>query len=145
MEGSKVLSRRRAGILFHPTSLPGEYGIGDFGAEAIRFLDWARAAGQTIWQILPVHPAPHGSPYGASSAFAGNPLLISPQRLREEGLLPAEALDRAPTFRNDGLDFQAVTSWKESVLRRSWKESRSEPRLLADLEAFRAAREQKAW
>src|SRR5262244_3340304 len=134
MEEPKVLSRRRAGVLLHATSLPGEFGIGDFGPEAEKFLDWAQSAGQTIWQVLPLHPAPHGSPYGSSSAFAGNPLLISPRRLREEGLLSADALARAPSFSGDRVDFHAVSSWKESLLRRSWKESRAEPRLLADLE-----------
>ncbi len=83
--------RRRAGILLHPTSLPGRYGIGDFGPEADRFLEWARSAGLGLWQVLPLHPAPHESPYSASSAFAGNTLLISPERLREEGLLSLPA------------------------------------------------------
>jgi len=145
MDDSGILSRRRAGILLHPTSLPGEYGIGDFGTEAIAFLDWAQSAGQTIWQVLPLHPAPHGSPYGASSAFAGNPLLISPARLRDEGLVSADALTGAPNFGRGGVDFGSVSSWKESLLRRSWKESRSEPRLLAELEAFRAEKKQQAW
>ena len=145
MEEPDVLSRRRAGILLHPTSLPGEFGIGDFGQEAVDFLDWLASAGQTIWQVLPLHPAPHASPYGASSAFAGNPLLISPRRLREEGLLSESALAGAPAFPRDHVDYHAVTGWKERILRRSWEESRDEPRLVEDLDAFRRAPGQAAW
>ncbi|HKF43627.1 MAG TPA: 4-alpha-glucanotransferase [Thermoanaerobaculia bacterium] len=145
MKGSEVLSRRRAGILLHPTSLPGGFGIGDFGREGVDFLDWLASAGQTIWQVLPLHPAPHASPYGASSAFAGNPLLISPRRLLEEGLLSESALAGVPEFPSGRVDYHAVRVWKEGVLRRSWQESRSEPRLLADLETFRRAPEQKSW
>ena len=138
---------RRAGILLHPTSLPGEFGVGDFGAEAESFLDWAQSAGQRVWQILPLHPAPHASPYGASSAFAGNPLLISPQRLREEGLLSAAALARAAntTFSRDRVDYEGVREWKERLLRVSWEESRSAPELHAALEVFRGAPGQASW
>src|SRR6266511_3405167 len=100
-----ALSRRRAGILLHPTSLPGRFGIGDFGPEAERFLEWAQSAGQRLWQVLPLHPAPHGSPYGASSAFAGNPLLISPDRLVEEGLLRADALAEVPEFASGRVEY----------------------------------------
>ena len=100
--------RRRAGILLHPTSFPGRYGIGDLGPEADRFLEWAESAGQGVWQVLPLHPAPHESPYGASSAFAGNTLLISPERLREEGLLSLPAAQAVPTFPQERVDFAKV-------------------------------------
>src|SRR6266446_7176580 len=101
-----VLSRRRAGILLHPTSLPGRFGVGDFGPEADRFLEWAKSAGQSLWQVLPLHPTFSGdSPYGAASAFAGNPLLISPERLVEEGYLPGSALDDVPRFPEGRVDF----------------------------------------
>ena len=73
---------RAAGILMPITSLPGKYGIGCFSKEAYAFVDWLKDAGQTFWQILPVHPTSYGdSPYQAYSAFAGQPLLISPDNL----------------------------------------------------------------
>ncbi|HEX9874958.1 MAG TPA: 4-alpha-glucanotransferase [Deferrimonas sp.] len=78
--------KRVSGILLHPTSLPGPYGLGSLGSEAYRFIDFLSAAGQSIWQILPLGPTGYGdSPYSAFSAFAGNPLLICPERLVERG------------------------------------------------------------
>jgi 4-alpha-glucanotransferase len=137
--------KRGAGILLHPTSLPGGFGIGDFGPEAERFLEWAQAAGQALWQVLPLHPAPHGSPYGASSAFAGNPLLISPERLLEEGLLSQAALGEAPALPSNRVDFGAASRWKERFLRKSWQESRADSRVARELESFRRAPERAAW
>ena len=145
VEHRGVLPRRRAGILLHPTSLPGRFGIGDLGPEADRFLEWARSAGFRLWQVLPLHPTPHGSPYGASSAFAGNTLLISPERLREEGFLSASAAPEVPAFSPERVDFGEVLRWKESLLRASWEESRGEPRVLEELESFRNAPEQAVW
>src|SRR5438876_7520990 len=96
---------RSAGLILHPTSLPGRFGIGDLGPEAEKFLDWAASAGQGLWQILPLHPTgPGDSPYGASSAFAGNPLLLSPERLHEEGLLSTADLAGAPVFPRGRVD-----------------------------------------
>ena len=70
---------RSSGVLLHPTSLPGPFGIGDFGPEARRFVDFLAAAGQTFWQIMPLGPPGYGgSPYASTSAFAGNVNLISP-------------------------------------------------------------------
>src|SRR5438067_1288119 len=84
---------RNAGVLLHPTSLPGRYGVGDLGDELIAFLDWAATAGVHIWQVLPLNPPGFGnSPYGCVSSFAGNPLLISPQRLLHSSLLPHDAV-----------------------------------------------------
>lgn len=137
--------KRSAGILLHPTSLPGRFGIGDFGPEAERFLEWAQSAGQRLWQVLPLHPAPHGSPYGASSAFAGNPLLISLDRLCEEGFLSQPALEDAPGLLRDRVDFTAAREGKERFLRASWEESRVTPRVIEELERFRGAPEQAAW
>ncbi len=79
---------RRAGVLLHITSLPGPYGIGDIGPMARRFVDWLDAAGQRIWQVLPVHPTDdHGSPYSSPSAFARHPLLLSVDDLVSDGWL----------------------------------------------------------
>src|ERR1700692_732839 len=77
---------RTAGILLHPTSLPSRGGIGDFGPAAYRFVDSLASARQGIWQVLPLGPLGHGnSPYSSISAFAGNPLLISLERLSDHG------------------------------------------------------------
>src|SRR5829696_6681855 len=83
--------KRSSGILLHPTSLPGRFGVGDLGGEAYRFVDWLAAAGQTYWQLMPLGPTGYGdSPYSSFSAFAGNTNLVSPEKLAESGLL-AEA------------------------------------------------------
>lgn len=82
---------RSCGILLHPTSLPGPHGVGSLGAEAYAFIDFLAEAGQSVWQILPLGPTGYGdSPYSAFSAFAGNPLLISLERLVEAGDLDAD-------------------------------------------------------
>jgi len=83
---------RRAGVLLHPTSLPGPYGIGDVGPASRMWLDWMDQAGLRVWQMLPLHPVHDvGSPYASPSAFAGEPLLLSPDDLCEDGwLLPQE-------------------------------------------------------
>ena len=79
---------RSSGILLHITSLPSPGGIGDLGPEAYAFADFLVSAGMKIWQVLPIGPTGYGeSPYQSPSAFAGNPLLISLSRLRDEGLL----------------------------------------------------------
>src|SRR4051812_25707654 len=81
-------SRRTAGVLLHPTSLPGPYGVGDLGPAARAWVDALSGAGQTWWQVLPLTPPGDGnSPYQAFSAFAGNPLLVSPDDLAAEGLV----------------------------------------------------------
>ena len=112
---------RTAGVLLHPTSLPGSYGIGDLGDELIAFLDWAETAGMRIWQVLPLNPPGYGqSPYGCVSSFAGNPLLISPQRLLQEELLPPHAIDAIPHFPDDHVAFERVTAFKMDLLRQSF-------------------------
>ncbi len=94
---------RRSGILLHPTSLPGRFGIGDLGDEAYRFVDFLAAAGQSYWQVLPLSPTGYGdSPYQGLSAFAGNPLLISPDKLVEAGHLSAADLAGVPAFPGPG-------------------------------------------
>lgn len=86
---------RAAGILLHPTSLPADNGIGDFGPAAYRFVDFLSAARQGIWQVLPLGPLGFGnSPYSSTSAFAGNPLLISLERLAEHGWIDPGKLDQ---------------------------------------------------
>src|SRR5262252_1073284 len=96
---------RSSGILLHPTSLPGPYGIGELGPEAHRFAEFLHDAGQTVWQVLPLGPTGYGdSPYQCFSAFAGNPLLLSLDRLVELGYLTASDLENRPIFPNDHVD-----------------------------------------
>ena len=116
---------RQSGILLHPTSLPGRYGIGDLGDEAFRFADWLAAAGQSIWQVLPLGPTGYGeSPYQLFSAFAGNPLLVSLEKLVERGWLDRASLAGAPDFPTDRVDFDQVGPWKLAMLRRAFERFR---------------------
>jgi 4-alpha-glucanotransferase len=112
---------RLSGILLHPTALPGRFGIGDLGPSAYRFADWLASAGQTLWQVLPLGPTGYGdSPYQLFSAFAGNPLLISPERLRDEGLLSAADLAAFPMFPADHVDFGELIPAKTALLSRAF-------------------------
>lgn len=142
---------RRAGVLLHPTSLPGPHGIGDVGPQAVDFLDWASSAGLQLWQVLPLGPTGHGnSPYSPLSTFAANPLLISPEWMVEDGLVPAEALVGEPTRLGECADFGHARSWKEGILRRSWERVRggahAKTRATRDeVHEFAASPEQAAW
>ena len=108
---------RSSGILLHITSLPSAFGIGDLGPEAYHFVDRLFEAGQTIWQMLPLGPTAKGnSPYSLYSAFAGNPLLISPELLVEDGLLSRADLASPPAGAEDSVDYEAVTEWKNKLL-----------------------------
>ena len=113
---------RASGILLHPSSLPGPYGIGDLGPEAFRFVDFLQQTGQKLWQILPLAPTGYGdSPYAAFSAFAGNPLLVSPELLMADGLLRREDLRDVPDFPAGKVDYGALIEWKMALLRRSFE------------------------
>src|SRR5262249_14679568 len=88
---------RASGILLHPTSLPSRGGIGDFGPAAYAFTDFLASAKQSLWQVLPLGPLGFGnSPYSSTSAFAGNPLLISLERLADRGWVPRAQIDSLP-------------------------------------------------
>jgi 4-alpha-glucanotransferase len=94
---SDAFAERSAGILLHPTSLPGKFGIGDLGSEAYRFIDFLKEAGQTLWQVFPLGPTGYGdSPYQCFSAFAGNPLLVSPEKLIGDGFLSEDDIKNPP-------------------------------------------------
>ena len=117
-----VLDQRASGVLLHPTSLPGRHGCGDLGAEAREFASWLSHAGQRFWQMLPVGPVGYGnSPYSALSSFAGNPLLISLDRLVDEGLLPRSSLHDPPPFKPRRTDYAAARAWREAQLRRAFE------------------------
>ncbi|MDY0269019.1 4-alpha-glucanotransferase [Trichloromonas sp.] len=110
---------RSSGVLLHPTSLPGRFGLGDLGAEAFAFVDFLAAAGQSWWQILPLGPTGYGhSPYSAYSAFAGNPLLINLERLVERAELEPD--DIAGIAMAEGVaHFDAVQPFKERLLHKA--------------------------
>jgi 4-alpha-glucanotransferase len=113
--------RRMARILLHPTSLPGIYGIGDLGPEARKFVDFLQEAGQHLWQTLPVGPTGwFHCPYQCYSSFAGEPLLISPDLLAEEGLLSEEDLAQQPDFPADHVDFEAVAAYKKQLFDKAY-------------------------
>ena len=113
---------RSAGVLLHPTSLPSRYGIGDLGDSAYQFVDFLVDARQQLWQILPLGPTGYGdSPYQCFSAFAGNPLLISPDRLVAEGILPAEAVAEVPPFPSVVVDFGTIIDYKRDLMRQAYR------------------------
>ena len=113
---------RCSGVLLHPTSLPGRYGVGTFGDEAYDWIDFLSRNQQTIWQILPLGPTSYGdSPYQSSSTFAGNPYMISLDKMVEQGLLSQALLNEAlgsPQFtaNPDNVDFGALYNWKMPLL-----------------------------
>ncbi|MEP0546219.1 MAG: 4-alpha-glucanotransferase [Rhodothermales bacterium] len=130
------MASRSSGLLLHVTSLPSPFGIGDFGPGAVRFIDTLAEAGQTVWQVLPLTPVGHGhSPYASPSTFAGNPLLISPERLADAGWLEPDELEDAPDFPTDHVDFDRVIPFKAALLRRAFERAR-QVGFSADYRAF---------
>ncbi len=137
---------RASGVLLHPTSLPSRFGIGDLGDAAFRFIDFLASAGQTYWQILPLAPTGYGdSPYQGLSAFAGNPLLISPEKLIARAHLSADDLRDAPVFPNERVEFGAVIPYKNALLDRAFANFRA--RGAADERAAfaRFCAQERAW
>jgi 4-alpha-glucanotransferase len=113
---------RAAGILLHPTSLPGRFGIGDLGPEAYHFVNFLESAGQTLWQVFPLGPTGFGdSPYQCFSAFAGNPNLISPEKLHDKGLLTAAELIPPSVPDPHRIDFGSVINYKKELLTRAYE------------------------
>jgi 4-alpha-glucanotransferase len=112
-----ILKKRSAGVLLHITSLPGPYGIGDFGPEAFHFVDWLASCGQTSWQLLPTTPiGPANSPYQSVSAFAGSPLMVALEPMIERGWLLAPTLPQTG-FSHTHVDFDKVVPWRVQQLR----------------------------
>jgi len=106
---------RASGVLLHPTSLPGRYGLGDLGPAAFEFIDLLASGRQRIWQVLPLGPTGYGdSPYQCFSAFAGNPLLISPEQLVEDGWLDASDIGQ-PFAPSAAIDFSAVIAHRHTL------------------------------
>ena len=124
--------RRGSGILLHITSLPSSFGIGDLGPEAYRFVDFLAETGQSFWQILPLNPTDPGtgsSPYRSSSAFAGNPVLISPEILCEEGWVDTVDIESYKDQTPSKVNYSDVSSYKNRLFEKAHHRfrERSEP------------------
>jgi 4-alpha-glucanotransferase len=140
------MKHRGSGILLPITSLPSPYGIGDLGSAAYRFVDFLTEAKQAYWQILPLNPtctAFGNSPYDSYSAFAGNPLLISPDLLVEQALLAEEDLKELPPLSEESVDYEAVTLHKRRLLERAYRKYGS--RLSSDDEFQSFCRDRAEW
>jgi len=135
---------RQAGILLHPTSLPGPYGIGDLGPCAYEWIDFLARAGCGLWQILPLGPTGYGdSPYQTFSAFAGNPNLVSPQALVDDGLIDQPD---SPGLPGGHVEYGSVIPWKQDLLAAAYERSltwASDHQLRAGFGAFKRA--QRDW
>ncbi|XP_057815729.2 4-alpha-glucanotransferase, chloroplastic/amyloplastic [Cryptomeria japonica] len=141
--------RRRAGILLHPTSLPGPYGIGELGQELFNFLDWLETTGCKVWQVLPLVPpgrkfGEDGSPYAGQDANCGNTLLISLEELVKDDLLSEEELPEPKPMGR--IDFTSVAKFKDPLLAKAAKRLvNSKGQLKDELELFRRAPEVIGW
>src|SRR6185503_16263645 len=132
--------QRMSGVLLHPTSFPGPYAIGDLGPEAYAFIDFLVTAGQSLWQVLPLGPTGYGdSPYACYSAFAGNTLLVSPEKLVEDGLLAKKDLASIHHAAGERVNYAAVHKSKEFMLHQALEGFRksTDTKLRAEFEAFR--------
>jgi 4-alpha-glucanotransferase len=140
------MMKRGSGVLLHITSLPSPYGIGDLGPEAYRFIDFLAETRQSYWQILPINPTSTvsgNSPYNSDSAFAGNPLLISPDLLQAEGLLSKSDMKNRHRFSEEKVNYDAVTSFKQRVLYLAYE--RCKASLEKDPEFARFSKESSDW
>jgi len=137
-----MIFERASGILFHPTSLPGPYGIGDIGPEAFSWVNYLSSTGCSLWQVLPLGPTGYGdSPYQCFSAFAGNPLLVSPDLLLAEELLDPDALIMEGDFPKGKVDFGAVIPYKLKILDLSYQhfQKQGSEDIHKDFHQFKAA------
>jgi 4-alpha-glucanotransferase len=137
---------RESGILIHITSLPSKFGIGDLGPSAYQFVDFLKAARQQYWQILPLNPSGTyvgNSPYASYSAFGGNPLLISPEKLVEDGFLQQSEISSPPEFPVDRVDFKKVIEYKTKILQHAYDHHMLTGILRPEFEEFQ--RENQSW
>ena len=133
-----MLTERASGVLLHLSSLPSRGGIGDLGPAAYAFADFLAAAKQQYWQVLPLSPTGFGnSPYSALSAFAGNPLFISVEKLVEDGWLPGDCLGCLPSPEGRA-DFEQASACKGPLLEQAAAEflDRASPRNLRPIFCF---------
>jgi len=142
-----ILNIRAAGILLHVTSLPGGYGIGDFGPEAYAFVDWLEDAGMKLWQMLPLGPTGYGnSPYSARSSFAGNELLVSPDLLVKDGWITEADCNAAFSglcTNPAHVDFNTVAKAKLPLLEKAAANALEDSSFCAGLDLF--CRKQAFW
>jgi 4-alpha-glucanotransferase len=114
--------KRSSGILLHPVSFPGRFGIGDLGDAAYKFVDFLANSGQSLWQIMPLGPTGYGdSPYSSFSAFAGNTLLVSPERLVGDGLLNKGDVENVPAFATERVEYGEVIDYKRTLLGKAYE------------------------
>lgn len=126
----RVSTSRAAGILLHITSLPSAFGIGDLGPEAEKFAEFLSQAGQRYWQILPLNPTvqeQHYSPYSAVSAMAGNPLLISPEKMVKDDLLTAHEVKKFHLVNSGQVNFPEATRIREVLFEKAFRAFISNP------------------
>jgi 4-alpha-glucanotransferase len=131
---------RKSGILLHVSSLPSQFGIGDLGPGAYRFVDFLKGTRQSLWQILPLNPTDpvcHNSPYSSPSAFAANTLFISPELLIEDGLLAKKDLEGRPLFPGGKVHYEAVVAYKEKLFQEAYVRLKGHKALLKEFAAFR--------
>ena len=139
-----IFNTRLSGILLHPSSLPGKFGIGSLGAEASRFVDWLSESGQKVWQILPLGPTDLShSPYQAYSAFAGNPDLVDLELLVKEGYLSFEQLANPPEFPTDKVNFKILLPYREKLFKQAFEKFVATSGF--DSQAYRKFWNQSSW
>ncbi|HOD39238.1 MAG TPA: 4-alpha-glucanotransferase [Candidatus Wallbacteria bacterium] len=147
--GVNMSFKRSFGVLMHPTSVPGPYGIGDLGGNIYKFIDFLHKSGAKLWQIMPLGPTGYGdSPYACFSAIAGNPLLISPDLLLKEGLLEKSDLKSVPDFNGDCVDFGPVIIYKYSLYKKAFANFSKLPAasaIVKDYEKFKNCPDSKVW
>ncbi len=137
---------RSAGILLHPTSLPSKFGIGDLGPNAYRFIDFLAETKQKLWQILPLGPTSFGdSPYQCLSAFAGNPLLISFEKLVEDGIALKNILENIPEFPEEKVLYGDVIEYKFEILELVFKYFKENPNKTINEKFEKFCEEEKNW
>ena len=140
-----MFDKRLSGILAHPTSFPGSYGIGDLGAGAYQFIDFLKAANQKLWQVLPLGPTGYGdSPYQSFSSFAGNHYLISPDLLKEQGWLTVADL-KNPGFGSRAVDYGPVIEYKVSLLKKAYTAFKTQATQAENNRFAKFCRTHKSW
>jgi 4-alpha-glucanotransferase len=129
---------RSSGILLHPTSLPGPYGIGDLGPQIYCWIDFLDQTGSRLWQVLPLGPTGYAdSPYQCFSSMAGNPYLISPDLLLQDGLLTKEDLENLPDFSTVQVEYGRVIPWKVNLLQKAFQHHKKSGLLARQFRTFR--------